>query len=84
MSFEDKQENDKPSAETNKSVRIQKYSTEALAESKDEEYAYWQSRPPLERLEAMQELSFAFFSERANEAEVRRQFLRSPVCLPRV
>jgi hypothetical protein len=37
-----------------------------------------QSRTPIERLEAMQELSFAFFQERGNEAEVRRQFLRSP------
>jgi len=36
----------------------------------------------VEGLAAMQELSFAFFEERGNEAEIRRQFLRSPVCLP--
>jgi len=29
----------------------------------------------------MQELSFAFFEERDNATEVRRQFLRSPVIL---
>ena len=63
-------------------VRILRRSTETLMQSKDEEYAYWQSRPPVERLAAMQELSFAFFEERGNEAEIRRQFLRSPVCLP--
>ncbi len=67
-----------------KTVRIMRRDTESLLESKDEEYAYWQSRPPLERLVAMQELSFAFFEERGNEAEIRRQFLRSPVCLPRL
>jgi hypothetical protein len=64
-------------------VRILKCNTENLLQSKDDEYAYWQSRPPLERLVAMQELSFAFFEERGNEAEIRRQFLRSPVCLRR-
>lgn len=63
-------------------VRILKRNTENLLQSKDEEYAYWQSRPPIERLVAMQELSFAFFEERDNEVEIRQQFLRSPVCLP--
>jgi len=67
-----------------KAVRIMTLDTESLKQSKDEEYAYWQSRPPIERLAAMQELSFAFFEERGNEAEIRRQFLRSPVCLPRL
>jgi hypothetical protein len=67
-----------------KIVRIMKRSTESLLQSKDEEYAYWQSRPPLERLVAMQELSFAFYEERGNEAEIRQQFLRSPVCIPRL
>jgi hypothetical protein len=66
-----------------KTVRILNRGEESLSQSKDEEYAYWQSRPPLERLVAMQELSFAFFEERDNAAEVRRQFLRSPVSLPR-
>jgi len=65
-------------------VRILRRNTETLLQSKDEEYSYWQSRPPLERLVAMQELSFAFFEERGNEAEIRQQFLRSPVCLPRL
>jgi hypothetical protein len=65
-------------------VRILRRDTESLLQSKDEEYAYWQSRPPLERLLAMQQLSFAFFEERDNEVEIRRQFLRSPVCLPRL
>jgi hypothetical protein len=65
-----------------KTVRILRRDTESLLQSKDEEYAYWQSRPPLERLVAMQELSFAFFEERRNEAEIRLQFLRSPRCLP--
>jgi hypothetical protein len=63
-------------------VRILKRNMQNLSQSKDEEYAYWQSRPPIERLVAMQELSFAFFEERGNEAEIRQQFLRSPVCLP--
>lgn len=63
-------------------VRILRRDTESLQQSKDEEYAYWQSRPALERLLAMQRLSFAFFEERDNEAEIRRQFLRSAVCLP--
>jgi hypothetical protein len=65
-------------------VRILRRNAETLLRSKDEEYSYWQSRPPLERLVAMQELSFAFFEERGNEAEIRQQFLRSPVCLPRL
>ncbi len=67
-----------------KTVRILNRGEESLSQSKDEEYAYWQSRPPLERLVAMQELSFAFFEERDNAAEVRRQFLRSPVSLARL
>jgi len=67
-----------------KTVRIFNHGEESLTQSKDEEYAYWQSRPPLERLLAMQELSFAFFEERDNAVEVRRQFLRSPVSLPRL
>jgi hypothetical protein len=67
---------------TEKTVRIMRRNTESLLQFKDEEYAYWQSRPLLERLVAMQELSFAFFEERGNGAEIRRQFLRSPVCLP--
>lgn len=65
-----------------KTVRILSRGQESFSQSKDEEYAYWQSRPPLERLVAMQELSFAFFEERDNATEIRRQFLRSPVCLP--
>jgi len=67
-----------------KNVRILSRGEETILRSKDEEYAYWQSRPPLERLLAMQELSFAFFEERDNATEIRRQFLRSPVCLARV
>jgi hypothetical protein len=65
-----------------KTVRVLKLNNETARQCKDEEYAYWQSRPPLERLVAMQELSFAFFEERGNDAEIRRQLLRSPVCLP--
>jgi hypothetical protein len=65
-----------------KSVRILRCDAEALEQSKDEEYAYWQSRPPLERLLAMQELNFAFFEGRDNEDETRQQLLRSPRCLP--
>lgn len=65
-------------------VRFFRLDAEGVLQSKDEEYAYWQSRPPLERLLAMQELSFAFFEERGNEAEIRQKFLRSPVCLPRL
>ena len=66
------------------SVRVLRSNTETLQQSKGEEYTYWQSRPPIERLVAMQELSFAFFEERSNAAEIRQQFLRSPVCLRRV
>lgn len=51
--------------------------------AKDEEYLYWQSRTPLERLVAMQELSLAFFEECSDEVEIRQQFLRTPVCLRR-
>ena len=67
-----------------KSVRTLNFDSGNLEESKDEEYRYWQSRAPIERLEAMQELSFAFFEGRGDEAETRRQFLRSPICLPRL
>lgn len=67
-----------------KTVRILNAGEESLSQSKDVEYAYWQGRPPIERLLAMQELSFAFFEERDNAIEVRRQFLRTPVCLPRL
>ncbi len=65
------------------SVRILRRDEATLLQSKDEEYAYWQSQSPVERLVTMQELSFAFFEERGNEAKVRQQFLRSPGCLPR-
>ena len=71
-------------ATSDKTLRILDRSEENLSQSKDEEYAYWQSRPPLERLVAMQELSFAFFEERDNATEIRRQFLRSPVSLSRL
>ena len=67
-----------------KTVRILNAGEENLSQSKAAEYAYWQSRPPIERLLAMQELSFAFFEERDNAIEVRRQFLRTPGCLPRL
>lgn len=56
---------------------------DTLSRSKDEEYVYWQNRPAIERLLAMQELSFGFFEERDNEAEVRRQFRRSAQILRR-
>src|SRR5713101_7452436 len=61
----------------------------ALLEKSKAEFLHghqpFERRPALpERLVAMQELSFAFFEERGNEAEIRRQFLRSPVCLPRL
>ena len=68
---------------SDRTVRVCKRNAGDLLRAKDEEYAYWQSRPPLERLVAMQELSFAFFKERDDEAAVRRQFLRSPVYLSR-
>lgn len=71
-------------APSEKTVRILIHGDESLSQSKDEEYAYWQSRPPVERLVAMQNLSFAFFEERDNAVEVRRQFLRTPVSLPRL
>jgi hypothetical protein len=71
-------------AENTKTVRILGRSDESLSRSKDEEYAYWQGCSALERLVAMQELSFAFFEERDNATAVRRQFLRSPVSLPRL
>jgi hypothetical protein len=66
------------------SIRIVANDAANLLQAKDEEYSYWQSRPALERLVAMQTLSFGFFEVRDNEAEIRRQFLRSPVCLPLV
>jgi len=69
-------------AKSEKTVRVLNRNEESLLQSKDEEYAYWQSRPPFERLLAMQELSFAFFEERDNATEVRLQFLRTPVSLP--
>jgi hypothetical protein len=65
-------------------VRILEQNAETLLQSKDEEYAYWQSRPPLERLVATQELNAAFYGERGDETETRQQFLRSPRCLPLV
>jgi len=71
-------------SEPNKpTVRILRWNEKNLELAKDEEYAYWQNQPPLDRLLATQELSFAFFEGRVNEAEIRQQFLRSPVCLPR-
>jgi len=71
------------SDEAAKTVRVLRHDALTLAESKDEEYAYWQSRSPLDRLVAMQKLSFAFFEGSDNEAEIRQQFLRSPRCLPK-
>ena len=58
--------------ETN--VRILRNDKETLQQSKDEEYAYWQSRPPFERLAAMQELSLAFFEEPAMKLKLRADF----------
>lgn len=55
-------------------VQVLKYSMENLALAKDEEYAYWQSRPPIERLVAMQELSFAFHEERAMKLRLGADF----------
>jgi hypothetical protein len=63
-------------------VRILRHDAATLVQAKDEEYAYWQSRSPVERLVAMQELSFAFFEERGNEAAIRQQFLRFAACIP--
>lgn len=55
-------------------VQVLKCDTENLARSKDEEYAYWQSRPPLERLVATQELSFAFHEEHAMKLNLGSDF----------
>jgi hypothetical protein len=55
-------------------VQILQLNAENLMRSKDEEYAYWQSRPPLERLVAMQELSFAFSEERAMKLKLGADF----------
>jgi hypothetical protein len=55
-------------------VRILKRNTETLLQSKDEEYAYWQSRPAVERLTAMQELSLAFFEEPAMKLKLGADF----------
>lgn len=55
-------------------VRILKRDTESLQQSKDEEYAYWQSRPPAERLAATLELSFALFEERAMKLKLGADF----------
>ena len=63
-------------------VRILRHDVATLVQTKDEEYAYWQSRPPIERLVTTQELSFAFFEERGNEAAIRQEFLRFAACLP--
>ena len=63
-------------------VQVLECDAESLARPKDEEYAYWQSRRPLERLVAMLELSFAPFGITGNEAESRQRFLLSPRCLP--
>jgi hypothetical protein len=54
--------------------RILRNDKEALQQSKDEEYAYWQSRPPVERLAAMQELSLAFFQESAMKLKLDADF----------
>jgi predicted nucleotidyltransferase len=56
------------------SVRILEQNTETLQRSKDEEYAYWQSRPPRERLAAMRELSAAFFEEHAMKLKLGADF----------
>lgn len=55
-------------------VRVLRRSAENLAQLKDEEYTYWQSRPPLERLLATQELSFAFFEERTMKLNLDANF----------
>ena len=55
-------------------VQVLKCDAENLARSKDEEYAYWQGRPPLERLEATQELSFAFHEERTMKLKLGSDF----------
>ena len=69
------------SESADKRIRILDGNDENFLRSKDEEYAYWQSRPPIERLLATQQLSFASFEGHDNEAEIRQQFLRSPVCI---
>lgn len=56
------------------SVRILERNAETLSRSKDEEYAYWQSRPPFERLAAMRELSLAFCEERAMKLRLSADF----------
>jgi hypothetical protein len=56
---------------TLRTVRGIQQTAENILKSKDGEFAYWQSRPAIERLLAMQELSFAFFEERGNEVEIR-------------
>jgi len=55
-------------------VRILRNHKETHQQSKDEEYAYWQSRPPVERLAAMQELSLAFFEEPAMKLKLGADF----------
>ncbi|HVH71727.1 MAG TPA: hypothetical protein VNB49_11530 [Candidatus Dormibacteraeota bacterium] len=55
-------------------VQILKRDKESLARLKDEEYAYWQSRPPLERLLATQELSLAFHEQRAMKLKLGSDF----------
>jgi hypothetical protein len=60
------------------SVRILEQNAETLMRSKDEEYAYWQSRPAVERLRAMQELSAAFFEEPAMKLKLAADF-RDPL-----
>jgi hypothetical protein len=55
-------------------VSILRNDKETLQQSKDEEYAYWQGRPPVERLAAMQELSLAFFEERAMKLKLGEDF----------
>lgn len=54
--------------------RILRNDKETLQQSKDEEYAYWQSRAPVERLAAMQELSLAFFEEPAMKLKLSADF----------
>jgi hypothetical protein len=63
-------------------VRILRRDTESLQQSKDEEYAYWRSRAPIERLEAMLELNFALFGLKGDEPDLRQRFLQSPRILP--
>jgi hypothetical protein len=65
-----------------KSVRILEQNAETLAQAKDEEYAYWQRRPPLERLEAMLDLSYALFGPTGDEPDLRQRMLQNPRILP--